>query len=66
MKINQPVTNNERYMKPGSILVSKTDLKGTITYCNKDFVEISGFSRRELYGKNHNIVRHPGYAASGL
>jgi methyl-accepting chemotaxis protein len=59
VKINQPVTNNERYMKPGSILVSKTDLKGTITYCNKDFVEISGFSRRELYGKNHNIVRHP-------
>jgi len=59
VKINQPVTNNEHQMKPGSILVSKTDLKGVITYCNKDFVEISGFSRKELYGKSHNIVRHP-------
>ncbi len=46
-------------MKPDSILVSKTDLKGVITYCNKDFVEMSGFSYDELIGKSHNIVRHP-------
>ena len=59
MKINEPVTNVERHMKPGSILVSKTDLKGIITFCNKDFVEISGFSYAELEGKNHNVVRHP-------
>ncbi len=59
VKINQPVTDVERHMKEGTILVSKTDLKGAITYCNKDFVEISGFDYSELLGKNHNIVRHP-------
>ena len=41
------------------MLVSKTDLKGTITYVNDAFVEISGFTREELIGQSHNIVRHP-------
>ncbi len=59
MKINEPVTNNEVKMKENSILVSKTNLKGIITYCNQDFMEISGYSYDELIGKNHNIVRHP-------
>lgn len=59
MKINMPVTNNEVVMKDGSTLVSKTNLKGAITYVNRDFIEISGFSEAELVGKNHNIVRHP-------
>ncbi len=43
----------------GRILVSKTDLKGIITYANEAFIDISGFSKEELYGKNHNVVRHP-------
>ena len=59
MKNNQPVTQNEVHMKEGSILVSRTNLKGIITYCNEDFIEISGFTEKELIGKNHNIVRHP-------
>ena len=59
MKINEPVTQNEVKMREGSILVSKTDLKGIITYVNQDFMDISGFSEDELIGKNHNIVRHP-------
>lgn len=59
MKVNEPVTNNEVKMAEGSILVSKTNLKGAITYCNKEFKEISGFSYDELIGKNHNLVRHP-------
>ncbi len=59
MKNNQPVTQNEVQMKEGSILVSRTNLKGIITYCNEDFIEISGFTEKELIGKNHNIVRHP-------
>ncbi len=59
MKNNQPVTQNEVQMKEGSILVSRTNLKGIITYCNEDFIEISGFTERELIGKSHNIVRHP-------
>lgn len=59
MKKNLPVTQQEVKMKDGSMLVSKTDLKGRITYCNSAFIEISGFSEAELIGKSHNIVRHP-------
>lgn len=59
MKINEPVTNKEVKMKENSILVSKTDLKGIITYCNQDFMDISGYNHDELIGKNHNLVRHP-------
>ena len=40
-------------------IVSKTDINGIITYVNKNFVKISGFTKDELIGKNHNIVRHP-------
>jgi methyl-accepting chemotaxis protein len=59
MKMNMPVTNNEVVMKVGAILVTRTDLAGVITFANDDFVEISGYSRDELIGLNHNIVRHP-------
>lgn len=40
-------------------IVSKANLEGKITYVNDKFCELSGFSRDELIGKNHNIVRHP-------
>jgi methyl-accepting chemotaxis protein len=59
MKVNMPVTNNEIVMRPETILVTRTDLKGVITFANDAFVEISGFSREELVGASHNIVRHP-------
>lgn len=59
MKTNMPVTNNEIQMEAGQTLVSKTNLKGIITYVNPDFIKISGFSEQELIGKNHNVVRHP-------
>ena len=59
MKNNQPVTQNEVAFPPNVYLVSKTDLKGQITDCNDAFVQISGFTREELLGKSHNIVRHP-------
>ncbi|MCG3737118.1 PAS domain-containing protein [Vibrio cincinnatiensis] len=39
-------------------LVSTTDLKGVITYCNDTFCRIAGFKEHELLGQNHNIVRH--------
>ncbi len=40
-------------------IISKTDLKGIITYVNKAFCKLSGYEKDELIGKPHNIVRHP-------
>ena len=42
-----------------SSIVSKTDKKGIITYVNDKFCEIAGYTKDDLIGKNHNIVRHP-------
>ena len=41
------------------IIVSKTDEKGVITYVNDEFCKVSGYTKDELLGKPHNIVRHP-------
>lgn len=59
MRKNFPITNIEHKLRHDQYLISKTDLKGRITYANPAFVEISGFTREELRGKAHNIVRHP-------
>jgi len=59
MRKNLPVTQREVKMRKGGRLITTTDLKGVITYCNEEFVEISGFSREELVGQAHNIIRHP-------
>ena len=59
MRKNEPVTNTAYQMSANQTLVSVTDLKGRITYCNPDFIEVSGFNREELLGQAHNIVRHP-------
>jgi PAS domain S-box-containing protein len=40
-------------------IVSKTDIKGRILYCNQIFMRLAGYSESELLGKQHNIVRHP-------
>ncbi len=59
MRKNLPVTNNERTFGVDEKLVSSTDLKGTILHCNDEFVAVSGFSRQELIGQPHNLIRHP-------
>ena len=59
MRNNGPVTQREHMLPPGTTLVSTTDLQSHITYCNPAFVETSGFSREELIGQPHNLVRHP-------
>ncbi|MDX1399230.1 MAG: PAS domain-containing protein, partial [Oceanospirillum sp.] len=59
MKQNLPVTQVEKSFPDDLPLVSTTDLKGQITFVNDAFVEISGFTREELMGKAHNMVRHP-------
>ena len=40
-------------------LVSTTDLQGVITYANDHFCRVAGYSRAELIGQHHNMVRHP-------
>jgi len=53
------VSQKEAPFPAGAVLVSKTDTKGITTYANDAFVAISGYSREELIGRSHNIVRHP-------
>ena len=59
MRINLPVTQREFEFDEGETLVSTTDLDSYITYCNPAFVRVSGYTRDELLGKPHNLVRHP-------
>jgi len=51
-------TNQEYVLTDTDLIVSKTDLKGIITYINDDFIRIGGFSKKELIGAPHNILRH--------
>lgn len=64
MRKNLPVTNQRKTFTPEQRLISVTDTKGIITDCNDAFVAISGFSREELLGQPHNIVRHPDMPAA--
>jgi aerotaxis receptor len=59
MRNNQPVSGREYQFPANQTLVSVTDLKGRITYCNPAFIEVSGFTHDELLGQPHNLVRHP-------
>lgn len=52
-------SGTERVMGANDLIVSKTDRKGHITYANDVFLKISGFSRNELMGKPHAVVRDP-------
>ena len=59
MRVNEPVTNREVFLPEGETIVSRTDPGGRITFVNKAFIDISGFTAAELIGAPHNIVRHP-------
>jgi len=59
MRNNQPVTQREYKLSPADYLISRTDLKGRITFANRTFIEASGYSAQELLGAPHNLVRHP-------
>lgn len=52
-------TGTQRTFREDEIIVSKTDLKGHITYANQVFLRISGYSEDEILGKPHNLIRHP-------
>ena len=59
MKYKVTPTTREKLMRENDFIVSKTDLKGRITYGNRIFIEFSGYSEQELLGAPHNIIRHP-------
>ena len=57
MKRPDPLDEEFKFSK--GLIISSTDLKGIITYANRKFCEIAGYTKSELTGKNHNIIRHP-------
>jgi PAS domain S-box-containing protein len=59
MRTNLPVTNIEYPIGDQTLIVSKTDTKGKLTYFNDQFVQAAGFTEAELMGQPHNIIRHP-------
>lgn len=66
MRVNKPVTSQEVELKDEDFLISRTDLQGKITYANPGFIKISGYSRDELFGEHHNMVRHPDMPAAAF
>lgn len=58
MKRPQP-TQRERRFDEGDIIVSKTDLKGRLTYANEVFCKVGLYTEGELIGQPHSILRHP-------
>lgn len=52
-------TGVERQFGTEEIIVSKTDLKGHLTYANDVFIRVSGFEEHELIGRPHSLIRHP-------
>ena len=61
--MNSNIVNEEVTFEEVGVLnkpiISKTDLKGIITYVNKAFCKLSGYEKKELIGNPHNIIRHP-------
>ncbi len=58
--MSKPIPLNEEIeLDPKRYIVSETDEKGKITFCNDYFMEVAGYSKEELIGKPHSIIRHP-------
>jgi PAS domain S-box-containing protein len=59
MKPHIQATQDEKKLAEEDFIVSKTDISGRITYANRIFMHIAGYSERDLLGIQHNIIRHP-------
>ncbi len=66
MRSNLPILDEAFPFPVGESLVSTTDLKGRITYCNPAFIHVSGYTREELLGQPHNLIRHPDMPAEAF
>ena len=60
-KLDAPknITNREKVLNQNDFIVSKTDTKGKIIYCNEIFAAMAGYPPADLIGANHNLIRHP-------
>ncbi len=59
MKNTSFLTGIERTFDDNDLIVSKTDLKGRVTYANPTFLHVAGFTEQEILGEPHSVVRHP-------
>ncbi len=59
MRVNKPVTHREFILQENDEIVSSSNLRGDIVFCNDTFCRVSGFSMEELANQPHNIIRHP-------
>ena len=56
---NPQLTGVERTFESDEVIVTKTDLSGKITYGNRTFYKLAGYSEKETLGQQHNLIRHP-------
>lgn len=66
MRSNLPVNDTEVFLSDEDVIVSATDVKGEIISVSPDFIRISGYSKEELLGQPHNLVRHPDMPAEAF
>lgn len=59
MRTSPSLTGNERMFDPGDVIVTKTDLKGRITYANRVFLRISHLNLSDALDEPHSLIRHP-------
>ncbi|MFA6197237.1 MAG: PAS domain-containing protein [Sulfurimonas sp.] len=64
MQYNESEFLIETIVPEHELIISRTDLKGNITYANETFCEISGYEESELLGKSHSLIRHPDMPSS--
>ena len=57
--MERPEAIDQEHIFEGRAIISETDTKGVITYANRKFCEIAGYTAAELTGQPHNIIRHP-------
>ncbi|MDD2652461.1 MAG: PAS domain S-box protein [Sulfurimonas sp.] len=57
--MSKVVPKNEEYLFEGKVAIVQTDLSGNITFANRKFCEVSGYTLGELLGSNINITKHP-------
>lgn len=56
---NPTLTGRETFFDSSDVIVSKTDLKGKITYANRTFLKMAQMDEKDILGQSHNIIRHP-------